>query len=59
MDEENLREHQTLNNLEELIVDMIIGALHHEMMVMSGSQYITSSHEKKLVVNEDIFSKYS
>ena len=45
MDKENLIEDQILTHLEELTVDVIIGTLHREMMVMLGSQYIISPHE--------------
>ena len=38
MYETNLIEDQILKHLEESIVKVIIGVLHHEMMVMSGPQ---------------------
>ena len=38
---------------------MIIGAVHCEMMVMSGSQYIISPHEPNDFLNEDLVFEHS
>ena len=38
IDEENFTEDQTLKHFEEVITEVIIGALHQEMMVMLGSE---------------------
>ena len=53
MDEENFTKDQILNNLGELIIELIIGTLHHKMMAMSGSRYIISPHEPSGVLDED------
>ena len=45
--------------MEEVIAEVIIGALYHEIMVMSGSQYIISYHEPNDFLNEDSFSECS
>ena len=34
-----------IKHLEEIIIEVIIGTLHWEMMVMSGSHYTISPHE--------------
>ena len=48
-----------LKHLEELIAKVIIGALHHGMMVMLGPKYFTSSHDPNVFLNEDSFSGYT
>ena len=45
IDDETFEEDQILRHLEELIVEVIIGETHCEMMVMSSHQYIISHHE--------------
>ena len=45
MNDEDSFEDQILKQLEEIIVEVIIGTLHCELMVMLGSQYIISPHE--------------
>ena len=53
MDEENFTKYEILKHLEELITYMIIGEIHHKMLVMSSSQYIISSHEPNVFMDED------
>ena len=53
MDDEASFENKILEHLEELIVRVIIGTLHYEMMVMSSSQYIIYPHEPNGFLDED------
>ena len=59
MDEESSIDDQILKHLEELTIGVIIGELHHEMMVMSSSQYIIYPHEPNEVLEEHSFSGYN
>ena len=59
MEEGRFIEDQILKHLEESIEELIIGAIHCEMMVMSGPQYNMSPHEPNEFLEEDVFSKYS
>ena len=45
--------------MKEVIYEVIIGALHCEMMVISGSQYIIAPHEPNIFLDEDLFSEYN
>ena len=58
MDEENLTEYQILMHSKESIVEVIIGELHHEMMIMSCSQDIISPHEPNRCLDEDSLSEH-
>ena len=59
MDEENFTKDHILKHLEEIIIEVIIGALHYEMMVMLGTQYIIIPNEPNDFLEEDSFSEYS
>ena len=48
-----------LKFLEESIVEVIIGSIHHYRMVMSSHRYIISPLEPNDFLNEDSFSEYS
>ena len=59
MDEEKFTKDKILKDLEESILEVIIGALHHTMIAMLGSQYIISPHEPNEFLEEDWFSEYN
>ena len=59
MDEEFFIEDHIMKHLKEISIDVIIGELPHDMIVMSFSQYIIFPHEPNEFLEEDSFSEYS
>lgn len=59
LDEDNFTKYQILNHLEEWIVEVIIGEVHFEIMVMLGLQSVISYHDPNVFIEEDSCSKYS
>ena len=57
MDDIHIEEYQTHNNLEEATKEVIVGALHHEMVVMSSPQYVISYYEPNSFLKKYSFSK--
>ena len=50
-------DYQIIKHLEETIAKVIIGTLHHEMMVMLGSQYVIFLDDPNRFLNEYSLSK--
>ena len=59
MDGQNFTEDKILNNLKEVTIEVIIGALHCEMMVVSSFQYIVSPHQPNVYMQADSFYEYT
>ena len=53
MNGEIFAEDQIMKKLEEVITKVIVGELHHEMMVMSGPQYIIPPHDPIVFLEKD------
>ena len=53
VDDGTFEEDQILKHLEEVIEEVIVGALHHEMTVMSGPQSIISHYWPDVFMRKD------
>ena len=45
--------------MEQIIEEVIFGALHYEMVVMLGPQYIIYPHETNVFLNEYSFFEHN
>jgi hypothetical protein len=55
VDNEKFEEDQTWKNLEGEIEEVIVGSLHHEMVVMSSLQGVISNHDPNVFMKKDSF----
>lgn len=59
MEDEIFEENQILKHLEVVIEEVIVWALHREMVVMSSPQCVISYHETNVFMQKDSFFEHN